>query len=87
MDAARALLAAPVTDSQRASAKFFLVAGLLFVVQIFNGGLLAHYTVHPGSFYVEVIGEHYPYSWAKTWHLQLAVFWIAISSCTTVLRR
>ena len=56
------LLEAPVTPSQRASAKFFLVAGLLFVVQIFNGGLLAHYTVHPGTFYVKFIGEMYPYS-------------------------
>ena len=68
-----------MTPSQRASAKFFLVAGLLFVVQIFNGGLLAHYTIHPGSFYVKFIGEMYPYAWAKTWHLQLAILWIAVS--------
>lgn len=73
------LLAAPVTPSQRASAKFFLIAGLLFIVQIFNGGLLAHYTIHPGSFYVKFIGEMYPFAWAKTWHLQLAVLWIAVS--------
>ena len=25
------------------------------------------------------IGEMYPYSWAKTWHLQLAILWIAVS--------
>ncbi|MGA2620639.1 MAG: cbb3-type cytochrome c oxidase subunit I [Thermoguttaceae bacterium] len=73
------LLAAPVTPSQLAAAKFFLVAGLLFVVQIFNGGLLAHYTIHPGSFYIKFIGEMYPYSWAKSWHLQLAILWIAVS--------
>jgi len=79
VDASYKLLAAPVTASQRASAKFFLVAGLLFVVQIFNGGLLAHYTVHPGSFYIKFIGQMYPYSWAKTWHLQLAILWIAVS--------
>ena len=79
VQAAYRLLEAPVTPSQRASAKFFLVAGLLFVVQIFNGGLLAHYTVHPGTFYVKFIGEMYPYSWAKTWHLQLAILWIAVS--------
>ena len=47
VEAAYRLLEAPVTPSQRASAKFFLIAGLLFVIQIFNGGLLAHYTVHP----------------------------------------
>ena len=79
VDASYQLLAAPVTASQRASAKFFLVAGLLFLVQIFNGGLLAHYTVHPGSFYLRIVGEMYPYSWAKTWHLQLAILWIALS--------
>ena len=77
--AAYKLLEMPVTPSQRASAKFFLVAGLLFVVQIFNGGLLAHYTVHPGEFYVNFIGQMYPYSWAKSWHLQLAILWIAVS--------
>ncbi|GAB4135255.1 MAG: nitric-oxide reductase large subunit [Thermogutta sp.] len=77
--AAYGLLQAPVTPSQRASAKFFLVAGLLFIVQILNGGLLAHYTVHPGSFYLKIIGEVYPYSWAKSWHLQLAILWIAVS--------
>ncbi len=79
VEAGYALLSAPVTPSQRASAKFFLVAGLLFIVQIFNGGLLAHYTVHPGTFYVQFIGEMYPYSWAKSWHLQLAILWIAVS--------
>ena len=79
VQAAYRLLETPVTPSQRASAKFFLIAGLLFVVQIFNGGLLAHYTVHPGKFYVNIIGEMYPYSWAKSWHLQLAILWIAVS--------
>ncbi len=79
VQAAYKLLEAPVTPSQRASAKFFLIAGLLFIVQILNGGLLAHYTVHPGRFYVELVGQIYPYSWAKTWHLQLAILWIAVS--------
>jgi len=84
-EAAQALLAAPVTPSQRASALYFLVAGLLFVVQIFNGGLLAHYTVHPGTFYIEIIGKQYPFSWAATWHRQLAVLWIALSWMGTAI--
>jgi nitric oxide reductase subunit B len=79
VQAAYRLLATPVTPSQLACAKFFLIAGLLFVVQIFNGGLLAHYTVHPGKFFVEIIGKQYPFAWAKTWHMQLAIFWIAVS--------
>ena len=85
VEAARQILATPLTPSQRASAKFFLVAGLLFVVQIFNGGLLAHYTVHPGSFYIPFIGDVYPYSWAKSWHLQLAILWIAVSWMGTAI--
>jgi len=85
VDAASSLLRIPVTPSQRAASKFFLLAGLLFLVQIFNGGLLAHYTVHPGSFYIKLIGQAYPYSWAKTWHLQLAILWIAISWVGTAI--
>jgi nitric oxide reductase subunit B len=85
VEASYKLLAAPVTPSQISSAKYFLVAGLLFIVQIFNGGLLAHYTVHPGTFYVEMVGQMYPYSWAKSWHLQLAILWIALSWMGTAI--
>ncbi len=67
----------PITVSQRKSAKFFLIVGLLFILQINMGGLLAHYTVHPGTFYVPAIAKVIPYSWAKSWHLQLGILWIA----------
>lgn len=72
-----ALAASPITPSQKKAAKFFLVVGLLFILQILVGGLLAHYTVHPGSFYLKFVGKFVTYSWAKTWHLQLAILWIA----------
>lgn len=85
VEASYRLLETPVTPSQRASAKFFLIAGLLFLLQIFNGGLLAHYTVHPGKFWLQFIGDFYPYSWAKTWHLQLAILWIAVSWMGTAI--
>lgn len=85
VEASYALMAAPVTPSQLSSAKYFLVAGLLFILQLFNGGLLAHYTVDPGTFYIEFIGQMYPYSWAKTWHLQLAILWIALSWMGTAI--
>ncbi len=70
---------APLTISQRKSAKYFLVVVLLFLAQIMMGGLLAHYTVHPGTFYFDVIGKHINFSWAKSWHLQLGIFWIAVA--------
>jgi nitric oxide reductase subunit B len=74
---AEKLVDMPLTSSQIAAAKYFLVVILLFLVQTSFGGLLAHYTVHPGSFYIPFIGKFIPYSWAKSWHLQLAIFWIA----------
>ncbi len=67
----------PLTSSQIKAAKFFLVVILLFLLQTVMGGLLAHYTVHPGTFYVDAVAKFVPYSWAKSWHLQLAIFWIA----------
>ncbi len=79
VEAAYRLMESPVTPSQRATAKFFLVAGLMFLAQILNGGLLANYTVHPATFYVKMIGQTYSYSWAKTWHVQLAILWIALA--------
>lgn len=74
---AEKLIDMPLTPSQIAAAKYFLVVILLFLLQTSFGGLLAHYTVHPGSFYIPFIGNLIPYSWAKSWHLQLAIFWIA----------
>lgn len=74
---ANKLIDMPLTNSQVKAAKFFLVVILLFLVQTCFGGLLAHYTVHPGSFYIPFVAQEIPYSWAKSWHLQLAIFWIA----------
>jgi len=85
VEAAHRIMETPLMPSQRASAKFFLVAGLLFLVQILNGGLLANYTVRPGKFYIQTIGDMYSYSWAKTWHLQLGILWIATSWIATAI--
>ncbi|HTY22006.1 MAG TPA: cbb3-type cytochrome c oxidase subunit I [Desulfomonilaceae bacterium] len=73
------LVEMPLTPSQFQAAKFFLVVTLLFLLQTSFGGLLAHYTIHPASFYLQFVADLIPYSWAKTWHLQLAVFWIMTS--------
>ena len=73
------LIDMPLTPSQFKAAKYFLVVILLLLLQTCFGGLLAHYTVHPGSFWFPIVAAIIPYSWAKSWHLQLAVFWIATS--------
>jgi nitric oxide reductase subunit B len=79
------LIDLPLTPSQFRSAKYFLVVVLLFLVQTNFGGLLAHYTIHPASFWAPLVADIIPYSWAKTWHLQLAIFWIATTWIGTSL--
>jgi nitric oxide reductase subunit B len=74
---AQKLIDMPLTPSQFQAAKFFVVVVLLFLLQTCFGGLLAHYTVHPGGFWLPFIAQIISYSWAKSWHLQLAIFWIA----------
>ncbi len=74
---AEKLIDMPLTPSQLMAAKFFIVVILLFLVQTAFGGLLAHYTIHPGTFYFPFVANLIPYTWAKSWHLQLMVFWIA----------
>ncbi|RTZ95889.1 MAG: nitric-oxide reductase large subunit [Deltaproteobacteria bacterium] len=71
------LIDMPLTPSQLYAAKFFVVVILLFLVQTCFGGLMAHYTIHPGTFFLPFVAKLIPYSWAKSWHLQLMVFWIA----------
>jgi len=69
-----------VSTSQRKAAKFFLVVVGLLCLQLTMGGLMAHYTVHPSSFYgSEFVPRTFVYNWAKSWHLQLAIFWIAVA--------
>ena len=71
------LSAAPLTPSQRKTAKYFVVVALLFLVQTLLGALLAHYYVQGDSFYgLDILGW-LPFNIARAWHLQLAVFWIA----------
>ncbi|OHD69424.1 MAG: hypothetical protein A2W19_05820 [Spirochaetes bacterium RBG_16_49_21] len=82
---AEKLLNLPLTGSQVKAAKFFLVVLALFILQLMMGGLLAHYTVSPGTFYLNFIAQLVPYSWAKSWHLQLAIFWIATSWIGTAI--
>jgi nitric oxide reductase subunit B len=65
------------TPSMRAAAKYTVTVIALFVVQALLGGLLAHYTVEGDSFFGIPLHRFLPYAVARTWHIQLAVFWIA----------
>ena len=67
-----------LTPSQRATGKFFAVVALLFFLQAVVGGALAHYRVEPFSFYgFDAVVRVLPYNLLRTYHLQLAIFWIA----------
>ena len=66
-----------LTGSQRSAMLYFAVVAGLFLLQVLAGGALAHYRVEPDGFYGLDLNRIVPYSLMRTWHLQLAVFWIA----------
>jgi len=67
------------TPSMRAAGKYCLTAVALFVVQVLLGAVTAHYTVEGDAFFGFPLADYLPYAITRTWHLQLAVFWIATS--------
>jgi nitric oxide reductase subunit B len=68
-----------ITASMRATGKFFLLVAILFIVQVGLGVVTAHYAVEGQGLYGLPIADTLPYSLTRTWHTQLAVFWIAIA--------
>lgn len=78
--------AAPLTDpldswqatpSQKATVKYFWVVSLLILLQMLLGVITAHYGVEGDGFYGIPLSKWLPYSVARTWHVQLGLFWIA----------
>lgn len=68
---------ATITPSMRAVAKYFWLITALFVVQILLGILTAHYAVEGQGLYGLPFVDYLPYAVSRTWHTQLAVYWIA----------
>lgn len=65
-----------LSDGQLAIMPYFVVVAILFLLQTLFGGLVAHYRVE-SSFYGLTIIDWIAYNLGRTWHLQLAIFWIA----------
>jgi nitric oxide reductase subunit B len=65
------------TASQRAIPKYFIVVSLLFLAQVLVGGGVAHYRADAAGFYGIDISHIFPSQLLRTWHLQLAILWIA----------
>jgi nitric oxide reductase subunit B len=71
------LIPGTMTESQKATIKYFVVASLLFLVQALVGAATEHYRADAGSFYGFDLSQFLPSNILRTWHLQLAIFWIA----------
>jgi nitric oxide reductase subunit B len=79
------LLGSFATPSQRAVRKYFWAVGCLMLAQIGLGMVTAHYGVEGASFYGIPLDQFLPYTVARTWHLQLGIFWIATAWLATGL--
>ncbi len=65
------------TPSQRATVKYFWVVAALILVQMLLGVVTAHYGVEGDGLYGFPLSDWLPYSVARTWHIQMGLFWIA----------
>lgn len=79
------LLKMPLFKSQKAVLKYFFVISLLIGLQVVLGIITVHYTVEGQAFFGFELSKYLPYSITRTWHTQLAVFWIAVTWLATGL--
>lgn len=79
------LLSIKPTPSMRATIKYFWVVTALILVQVILGVVTAHYGVEGSAFYGFPLADYMPYSLSRTWHVQIAIFWIATSWLATGL--
>ena len=68
-----------LTPAQRACAWFFLVMAALFLIQTLVGAASEHYRADLASFFGIDLAQVLPYNLMRTWHVQLAIFWVATS--------
>lgn len=79
------LLGLEPTASMKATLKYFWTVTALIIAQVGLGVLTAHYAVEGSGFYGIPLAEWLPYSITRTWHTQLAIFWIATAWLATGL--
>jgi nitric oxide reductase subunit B len=68
-----------LTPAQRACAWFFFVMAALFVIQTLVGAASQHYRAELDNFFGVDLAEAFPFNLMRTWHVQLAIFWVATS--------
>lgn len=68
-----------ITPSQKVTAYFFFVVALLFLGQSLLGGAIEHYRADLAGFFGIDLAQVLPFNLARTWHVQLSLFWTAAS--------
>ena len=71
-----ALVPGTATAGQQATIKFFVIVAILFLAQTLIGAAVGHNRAEPGSFFGLDLYQFFPSNILRTWHLQLALFWI-----------
>lgn len=66
-----------LTPSQKMAALFFATIMVLFLGQSLLGALSEHFRADLTSFFGIDMSQILPYNLARTWHLQLSLFWTA----------
>ena len=68
-----------LTPGQKATAGFFLVMAVLFLIQTFAGAAVQHYRAELSGFFGFDLAAVLPYNLLRTWHVQLSIFWVSTS--------
>lgn len=79
------LLPGQSSKGQQALVKYFVVVALLMLGQSLVGAAVAHYRADPGTFYGIDLAQVFPSNLMRTWHLQMAIFWIATAYVAAAL--
>ena len=68
-----------LTPAQRATAWFFFVMAALFLVQTLVGAASQHYRAELADFFGINLAAWFPFNLMRTWHVQLAIFFVSTS--------
>jgi nitric oxide reductase subunit B len=75
----------PLTPSQEALAKFFVLVALVLLVQIAAGAILGHYYAERESFYGIPVAEFLPFNFVRAIHVQAPIIWIGLGWISAAL--
>ena len=71
------------TASMRATIKYIWIVSALMLVQMVLGAITAHYGVEGDALFSLPIQDFLPQAVSRSWHVQLAILWIATSWLAT----